>query len=120
MPVWNTTTNRNAWRLYLGDLDGNDVPAYAAPARADDFAGLPPTITFVGDIEAFHDETVAYVKALRAAGVPTELRVVSGAWHGFDVAAPWTRPAKEAQQWFRERFVEYASRYRAPQPDPVA
>ncbi|WP_328813461.1 alpha/beta hydrolase [Rhodococcus sp. NBC_00297] len=115
-PVWNSVTNCNAWRLYLGELEGGDVPAYAAPARATDLSGLPPTITFVGSIEAFHDETSAYVDALNAAGVPTEFRVVPGAWHGFDAAAPWTRPAKEAKAWFLDRFVEYTARYRAPQP----
>ena len=109
-------TNKNAWRLYHEGLDENaDVPAYAAPARATDFSGLPPTITFVGGIEAFRDETMAYVEALGAAGVPTEFRLVPGAWHGFDGLARWTRPAKAAQRWYLGRFVEYVSRFAAPQ-----
>jgi acetyl esterase/lipase len=88
-PVWNSTSNRAAWNLYLGDLAGSgEIPAYAAPARATDYHGLPPTFTFVGDIEPFHDETVAYVENLREAGVPVEFHVYPGAFHGFDGAAP--------------------------------
>jgi acetyl esterase/lipase len=57
-PVWNTNNDDTAWDLYLGDLRGGDVPAYAAPARATDLAGLPPTLTSVGDVEPFHDAVV--------------------------------------------------------------
>jgi acetyl esterase/lipase len=88
-PVWDSITNRNAWKVYLGDLAGSDaVPPYAAPARATDLAGLPPAFTYVGDLEPFRDEVVAYVARLRAAGVPVEFEVVPGAYHGFDVVAP--------------------------------
>lgn len=38
-PVWNTASNETAWRLYLRGVD--EVPAYAAPARAEDLAGFP-------------------------------------------------------------------------------
>jgi hypothetical protein len=55
--------------LYLGHLRGGDVPAYAAPARAADLAGLPPTLPFVGDIEPFHDEVVDWCQRLQSAGV---------------------------------------------------
>jgi acetyl esterase/lipase len=116
-PVWDSVTNRSAWRLYLGDLHGHDdVPAYAAPARATEWAGLPPTMTYVGDIEPFHDETVAYVENLRAAGVPVEFEVFPGAWHGFDRIAPTTRISHRAIQ-FRVRWFRHAvATYRAAQP----
>lgn len=117
-PVWDQVTNRNAWSLYLEGLDGtSEVPPYAAPARATDLVGLPPTITFVGGIEAFRDETIAYVERLRTAGVPTEFRLVPGAWHAFDGFTPWATPSKAAQRWYLGRFVEYVTRYTAPQ-DP--
>ena len=41
--VWNHESNRSGWSAYLGGLTGDDVPAYAAPARATELAGLPPT-----------------------------------------------------------------------------
>ncbi|MBE7189847.1 alpha/beta hydrolase [Jatrophihabitans endophyticus] len=119
-PVWDQVTNQNAWRIYLGPLDGDDVPSYAAPARETSLAGLPPTITFVGDIEAFRDETVEYVEGLRAAKVPTEFLILPGAWHGFDRLVPWARVSKQAQRWFQSRFVEFTARYRAAQtPTPT-
>mgnify|MGYP001125490301 CR=1 FL=1 len=59
MPVWNSKSNALAWRLYLAGLFGTDhVPPYAAPARADRYEDLPPTVTFVGDLEPFRDETI--------------------------------------------------------------
>ena len=36
--VWNGIGNRVAWDMYLGELkDAEDVPIYAAPARAEDY-----------------------------------------------------------------------------------
>lgn len=116
-PIWDAVTNRSAWRLYLGDLFGtDDVPAYAAPARATDLAGLPPTMTYVGDLEAFRDETVRYVEQLRAAGVPVEFREFPGAYHGFDAIVPKAAVSVAARA-FRDQWFGYAVRtYFAPQP----
>ena len=41
--VWHLSLARKAWFAYLRDLDG-DVPAYASPSIATDFADLPPTL----------------------------------------------------------------------------
>ena len=58
LPLRGQPRNRLAWELYLGDLFGsNRVPAYAAPARAESFAGLPPAYTFIGLQDPFLDET---------------------------------------------------------------
>lgn len=82
--LWNQRSNRFGWEAYLGDLTGEDVPATAAPARADDLAGLPATWIGVGTNDLFHDEDVAWAQRLDAAGVPCDLLVVDGAYHGFD------------------------------------
>jgi acetyl esterase/lipase len=87
-PVWNSNANRAAWNLYLGGLDRTDVPVYAAPARATDLRGLPPTASFVGALEPFLDETVQYVADLRAAGVPVDFEVYPGCYHAFVTANP--------------------------------
>ena len=55
-----------------------DEPAYAAAARHDDLAGLPPAWIGVGDLDLFHDEDVDYARRLDAAGVPCDLHVVPG------------------------------------------
>ncbi len=104
-PLWSIKHNRVAWGLYLGGLSGDDVPKYAAAARETDYSGLPPTATFVGELDPFHDETLAYVEGLRAAGVPVECRVFEGCYHGFDLLVEGTTPAREADAYFRERFA---------------
>ena len=83
-PVWNSKSNENAWRLYLGARLGRpDTSAYAAPARAADLTGLPPACTYVGTVEPFHDETVAYVTKLRRQGIPVFFKEFAGCYHGF-------------------------------------
>ncbi|MEV6349223.1 alpha/beta hydrolase [Actinoplanes sp. NPDC051851] len=80
---------RFGWTAYLGDRrGGDDVSVYAAPARATDLTGLPPTYLDCGSAEVFRDETVAYASRLWAAGVQAELHVWPGAFHGFTSMAP--------------------------------
>jgi acetyl esterase/lipase len=64
------------------------VPATAAPARAIDLSGLPPTWIGVGTNDLFHHEDVTWAQRLRAAGTPCVLHIVEGAYHGFDLAEP--------------------------------
>lgn len=85
--LWNGTSNRLGWGLYLGDV-ADAPPADAVPARREDLSGLPPTWITVGTLDLFHAEDVAYAERLGAAGVPCELIEVPGAYHGFDVAEP--------------------------------
>jgi acetyl esterase/lipase len=83
--VWSPASNRFGWTSYLGRPPGaGDAPAYAAGARRADLAGLPPAWVGVGDLDLFHDEDVAYAERLQAAGVPCELVVVPGMYHGAD------------------------------------
>ncbi|MGV8882865.1 MAG: alpha/beta hydrolase [Rhodoglobus sp.] len=116
-PLYDGKTNDSNWRVYLGDLYGGDVPETAAPARATDYRGLPPTITLVGSIEPFRDETVTYVENLRAAGVPVEFREFIGAWHAFDAIAKNSKIAKDATSWRVAQFTRYLETYFAPQSD---
>lgn len=89
--LWTNRSNRFGWRSYLGvEPGGADVPEGAVPSRADDLTGLPPAWIGVGTLDLFHDEDVEYAQRLRAAGVPCELSVVEGAFHGSDALAPRT------------------------------
>lgn len=116
-PGWNTRSSDVGWRLYLGELFGKeDVPAYAAPARARDLGGLPPACTFVGSIEPFRDETVAYFERLRESGVPAHCRVFEGCFHAFDILCPGSGPAEEATAFLMESFRFAAAHYFAAQP----
>jgi acetyl esterase/lipase len=83
--VWPRAANHLGWTCYLGRNAGtDDAPAYAAPGRVVDLAGLPPTGVFVGAMDLFRDEDVAYASRLLAADVSVELHVYAGAPHGFD------------------------------------
>ncbi|AUX39607.1 esterase [Sorangium cellulosum] len=87
--VWDRTSNLTAWTAVLGDRRGTgNVSPYAAPARATDLSGLPPTFIDVGAAEVFRDEGVAYASAIWAAGGICELHVWGGAFHGFYDIAP--------------------------------
>lgn len=87
--VWNRQSNLLGWRAYLGrEPGGDDVSPYAAATRATDLAGLPPAYIPVGEFDLFLDEDIAYAQRLLQAGVPTELHVYRGAYHGFDIFLP--------------------------------
>ncbi|WP_218611119.1 alpha/beta hydrolase [Pseudonocardia sp. KRD291] len=87
--LWTAKSNRYGWTSYLGAEPGSaEVSPYAAPARREDLTGLPPAWIGVGSLDLFHGEDVEYARRLEAAGVACELRVVPGAFHGFDGVFP--------------------------------
>jgi acetyl esterase/lipase len=87
--TWDRTSNVVAWTALLGDARGGpDVSPYAAPARATDLAGLPAAFIDVGSVDTFRDEDIDYAARLSQAGVPAELHVWPGGFHGFDEVAP--------------------------------
>ena len=100
-PNWNTRRNHKAWKRYLREAYGTDiVSCYAAPARREDFRGLPPCYTFVGDIEPFYCETVDYVRRLREAGIDAEVDVWPDWFHAYDLFFPAKKVVREAIERF--------------------
>jgi len=82
--LWTREANLFGWTALLGHAPGGgDVSPYAAPARATDLSGLPPTYMICGALDLFLDEDMDYAKRLIRAGVPTELHIYPGAPHGF-------------------------------------
>lgn len=87
--MWTASANRFAWSSLLGVPAGSSrVKAGAVPARVASVAGLPPAWIGVGSIDLFVEEDLEYARRLVHAGVATELRVVRGAFHGFDLLVP--------------------------------
>ncbi|HEY6426669.1 MAG TPA: alpha/beta hydrolase fold domain-containing protein [Acidimicrobiales bacterium] len=85
--MWKADSNKFGWRSYLGARYGtDDIPPYAAAARATELAELTPSCVVVGSIDGFRDEDVEYAQRLNQAGVPCELHVIAGLPHAYLLA----------------------------------
>jgi acetyl esterase/lipase len=94
--MWNAQANRLAWSSLLGVPAGSSgVPAAAVPARIASVAGLPPAWIGVGALDLFVEEDMEYARRLVHAGIGTELLVVPGAFHGFDLLVPDAEASKQ-------------------------
>lgn len=108
--IWDGASNETGWNALLGAQvrGGPDVSPYAAPARATDLAGLPPTFIDVGSAETFRDEDVAYASRIWQAGGRAELHVWPGGFHGFDVVVPDAAISRDAiaarAAWLRRQL----------------
>ncbi len=94
--VWPAANNRYGWKALLGrEPGGDDVSPYAAAARATDLSGLPHTYIHTGALDLFLEENLEYARRLVRAGIPVELHVFPGAFHGFELS-PTTAVADQA------------------------
>ncbi|WP_432830045.1 alpha/beta hydrolase [Dactylosporangium sp. CA-092794] len=106
--TWDRTANLFGWTALLGERRGGpDVSPYAAPARAEDLAGLPRTYLDVGSVEVFRDEVLDYATRLSQAGVMVDLHMWGGGFHGFDVIGAHTAVAR-ASRATRDEFIRRA------------
>lgn len=112
---WSRRSNETGWRALLGNrAGGDDVSSYAAPARAADLSGLPPTFIDVGSAEIFRDESVAYASGIWASGGRAELHVWPGGFHEFDMVVPdagLSRRARDTRtRWVQGQIASWAGR----------
>ncbi|GAA4684968.1 alpha/beta hydrolase [Pseudonocardia yuanmonensis] len=72
------------WSAYLGSVVPGSaaVSPYAAPARATDLTGLPRTYVSVAEFDPLRDEAIDFARGLLMAGVPVELHLFPGTYHG--------------------------------------
>ena len=103
--LWSREANVFGWSSLLGDrANTENVSIYAAPARATDLSGLPPTFLDVGSAEVFRDETIDYAQKIWAAGGRAELHVYAGGFHGFEAVT--TAAVSARCQAMRKAWVE--------------
>ncbi|MEV6483041.1 alpha/beta hydrolase [Streptomyces sp. NPDC051576] len=124
-PGWNLPAAELSWDHYLGEgvRGGDDVPCYAAPARAEDLSGLPPTYITVCQFDPLRDEGIAYAQRLAQAGVLTELHLHPGTFHGShqgNDATVTRRMLAEQVEALRAGLGGEASGSRAPASPPTA
>jgi acetyl esterase/lipase len=101
--VWTHQLNKLGWGSLLGVEPGSDaVPAGAVPSRCADLAGLPPTFIIVGALDLFVEEDIEYARRLMRAGIPTELHVLPGMFHG---AASVVPDAALSKAYFEMQFA---------------
>jgi len=108
-PVWDEKANRLAWARYLDGVE--TMTPYAAASRCTDYTRLPPTITFVGSLEPFRDETTIYVENLRRANIAVEFEIFDGAYHGFDMIVPDAPISRRAHRFLMQSFKKFVQRY---------
>jgi acetyl esterase/lipase len=89
--IWDRSSNLEAWKWYLG---GKKADAYAAPARAVNLKGLPPTFMDVGEADLFRDEDIEFAARLIKAGVTTEFHLYPGAFHASEMFSPNAKLSK--------------------------
>lgn len=65
------------WRAYLGECEGGDHP-YAAPACASRLSGVAPALVISTEDDPMRDESLAYARALKRAGVAVEQALLPG------------------------------------------
>ncbi|MDR3510730.1 MAG: alpha/beta hydrolase [Caulobacteraceae bacterium] len=84
--IWTPHNNHFGWSALLGVAPGSpEISPYAAAARAESLEDLPPTYMSTGALDLFLEEDLEYARRLIRAGVPVELHVYPGAFHGFEL-----------------------------------
>jgi len=86
-PLWNRPNALWSWKHYLGPAQHGEPSHYAAPARAEDLAGLPAAYVSTMEFDPLRDEGILYALRLLQAGVPVELHSYPGTFHGSGLVA---------------------------------
>lgn len=100
-PIWNTKSNEAGWSIYLKD---QGMSKYAVPALETDYTGFPPTLTYVGTIKPFYDETMEFLRKLKENSVPIAYKIYKGCFHAFDIICAKTHVGKDARAFLGVHF----------------
>jgi len=93
------------WEQYLQGNAHNDDP-YAAPQRAQSFAGLAPAIIITAQYDPLLSDGENYLAALQNAGVSVSYRKFDGMIHGFFTNLAVTPTASTAIDWSAQEIIK--------------
>jgi acetyl esterase len=85
IPLWNKNYARAAWLHFLGEENKDKRIRYSDLTYYDHFSQLPPATIVACELDPLRDEGIDYAQLLYRAGVRTELWVIPGALHVFDL-----------------------------------
>ncbi|MDR2237979.1 MAG: alpha/beta hydrolase [Chryseobacterium sp.] len=85
IPLWNKKYAETAWLHFLGKDNMNKSIRYSDLSFFDRFPELPRTTIVACELDPLRDEAIEYAQNLYKAGVKTELWVIPGALHVFDL-----------------------------------
>jgi acetyl esterase/lipase len=106
--TWTWEDSLAGWTALLGERAGrceDEVPYYAAPARASDLSSLPSTYIEVGTLDIFCGQAREYASRLRADGVHVEFQLYPGVPHAFHSILPEAQRARQAR-WNHLRALQ--------------
>lgn len=93
--LWRYDDHLTAWSCYLGGKEP-DASGYAAPLRASDLSGLPPTYLDCGELDVFRQENLEFVLRLLGTRTRVEMHLHPAVPHAFEVFAPHARVSRRA------------------------
>lgn len=85
IPLWNKNYAKTAWLHFLGEGNKDKSIQYSDLTCYNNFSRLPQTTIVACELDPLRDEDVEYAQLLYKAGVKTELWVIPGALHVFDL-----------------------------------
>jgi triacylglycerol lipase len=84
--VWTREKNQFGWSCLRGDYDLDDERiGWFSPSVARSLIGLAPASICTGSLDLFYDENCDYARRLKEDGVPVEINIYQGAFHGFEL-----------------------------------
>lgn len=83
VPLWNATSNRRMWDMYLSRYQEGETPLYAAPGFGQ-LQHLPLSYVETAEFDPLRDEGLNYIKALQAQGIEVVANATQQTIHGYD------------------------------------
>ena len=82
-PLWNATSNRRMWQMYLSAYPAGDIPDYASPGHGT-LTQSPLTYIETAEFDPLRDEALHYARALQQQAIELTLNETKGTVHGYD------------------------------------